>query len=188
MNQFERREIVVGAAIVLVVAAVSFGVTRKLIGTDSVHYDAFSAPVDGIAGSSISEALSEITTSQSGVSPKGEAPAKAGVLPGQLEKPLVHVSSGSFRRSDFPIPVRITNPNDESTWLMMSVNRGGFREFAGGLIRLHPSDYVEAYARGDTEQWFESETVSVYCRLKEPPRKQRPVRVPVRKVRAGEQR
>ncbi|MCB1089132.1 MAG: VWA domain-containing protein, partial [Verrucomicrobiae bacterium] len=81
--------------------------------------------------------------------------------PSILRAPVITPGGGIFRANEYPKAVTLTNPNDASTWLMVSINGGAFSIYSSP-ITIGANSSVRAYATGDPKSWVNSSTASAY--------------------------
>lgn len=98
--------------------------------------------------------------------PESPLPAAA-APPVGLRAPAIAPGGGTYKPSQFPLTVTLTNPNDSSTWLMVSVNGGGFVKYAGPLT-LTADSTIRTYVTGDPARWINSNTASAWFQKSAP--------------------
>lgn len=95
------------------------------------------------------------------ISGGGSTGGSAGSDPGgpqQLLVPTFSQGGGAFHYSEFPLSLRISNPNSAlSSWTMVSTG-GAFSQYSGP-ISVTPDMVVSAYTTGDSALWTSSSTV-----------------------------
>ncbi len=80
-------------------------------------------------------------------------------VPVMLSAPAISPTGGSFPESDFPKTISVINPNDPSTWLLVSINGDPFAPYTGP-ITLADAGALVAYAAGDPTYWVDSANAS----------------------------
>lgn len=79
--------------------------------------------------------------------------------PRELREPVILPGDGTFKPSEFPETVTLSNPNDDSTWLMVSVGGGPFVKYSAPLS-LTGNTTVVAFAAGNPSRWISSKLAS----------------------------
>lgn len=203
---FSLPEMLVGAAVVLVIGVLSFSVVAaiKRSVAQSLESDVIEVslpPRDELPGKippleSIDDPGGILEIVGKSIPPRreddefvSEVPIEALAIPKfvktakPLAKPKLSVETGEYPPHRFPMELRVSNPNDPSTWTMISVNGGPFTKFDAGALQIRPGDRISAYVRGDTREWIESEIVTGHYTL--PPGGAKPYRAPVRRIKFG---
>jgi prepilin-type N-terminal cleavage/methylation domain-containing protein len=97
-----------------------------------------------------------------------ESPAPASTAaPSILMPPVFTPGGGIFKAKQFPLSVTLGNPNDSSTWLMVSINGGSFVRY-GAPLSVPADSRLIAFATGDPTRWINSSTTHADYQLASP--------------------
>lgn len=94
-------------------------------------------------------------------------PPASSSAPSILRPPVFTPGGGLFKAGQFPASVSLGNPNDSTTWLMVSINGAGFVRYSAPLS-VPPDTRVVAFATGDPSRWINSSPSNALFQLAPP--------------------
>lgn len=89
--------------------------------------------------------------------------------PVKLREPAILPGGGTFKPSEFPQTVTVSNPNDPSTWLMVSIDGGAYFKYSAPLSITGNATLV-AFATGSPDRWISSQPTVATFRRSDPVR------------------